>query len=101
VDAAFIRTDVPQVRIPCQFVLGIAALVTFYVAANKETLNGDIVAQNVIQPWPLLLSLFMLSSVRQSIIDATDGLGDPAIFKLVADGLINFGFSTLHYLGNS
>jgi len=101
VDAAFLRTDVPQVRIPCQFVLGIAALLTFYVAANKETLNGCIVAQNVIQPWPLLLSLLMLPSVRSSIIDGTDGLGDPAILNLVADGLINLGFVTLHYVGVS
>lgn len=101
VDAAFLRTDVPQVRIPCQFVLGIAALITFYVAANKETLNGCIVAQNVIQPWPLLLSLLMLPSVRSSIIDSTDGLGDPAILNLIADGLINFGFVTLHYVGVS
>jgi hypothetical protein len=101
VDAAFLRTDVPQVRIPCQFVLGIAALITFYVAANKETLNGCLVAQNVIQPWPLLLSLLMLPSVRSSIIDSTDGLGDPAILNLVADGLINLGFVTLHYVGVS
>lgn len=101
VDAAFLRTDVPQVRIPCQFVLGIAALITFYVAANKETLNGCIVAQNVIQPWPLLLSLLMLPSVRSSIIDSTDGLGDPAILNAIVDGLVNLGFVTLHYVGVS
>lgn len=101
VDAAFIPVDVPEARIPCLFVLGIAALVTFYVAANKESLNDYLVAQNVIQPWPLLLSLLMLPSVRTSVIDATDGLGDPAILKLVADGLINLGFSTLRYVGNS
>lgn len=101
VDAAFIPVDVPEARIPCLFVLGIAALVTFYVAANKEFLNDYLVAQNVIQPWPLLLSLLMLPSVRTSVIDATDGLGDPAILNLVADGLINLGFSTLRYVGNS
>ena len=39
--------------------------------------------------------------MRQSVIEATDGLGDPAILKLVADGLINLGFTTLHYVGNT
>jgi hypothetical protein len=29
------------------------------------------------------------------------GLGDPVILKLVADGLVNLGFSTLRYAGNS
>jgi hypothetical protein len=41
----------------------------------------------------------MLPSVRQSVIDATDGLGDPAILKLVADGLINLGFTTFTLCG--
>jgi len=98
VDAAFNPTDVPEVRISCLIVLGIAASVSAAVA--MDSLNDYIAAQTVIQPWPLILSFMMLEEVRILVIDSTDGLGDSAYLKLVADTLINLGVTTLHYVGN-
>lgn len=99
VDAAFIPADVPDSRIACLTALGGAAAITACVANNQGSWNTFIETQNFIQPFPLLLSFMMSPEVRSFVIDATDGLGDPAIFKLVADGLINLGFTTLHYVG--
>ena len=65
-----------------------------------DSLNDYIAAQTVIQPWPLILSFMMLEEVRTLVIDSTDGLGDSAYLKLVADTLINLGVTTLHYVGN-
>lgn len=99
VDAAFNPNDVPDVRIACLTVLGIAASIS--AAVTMDSLNDYLAAQTVIQPWPLILSFMMSPEVRTTVIESTDGLGDSAYLKLVADMLINLGVSTLHYAGNS